>query len=48
MAKQQILRACGRGRDFIFPADAADIIREELFVMWRHFRCGEILDVKNF
>ena len=38
----------------IFVADAADIVRGEFschvekFQMWRHFKCGEILDVEIF
>ena len=32
----------------IFVTDATDIVRGKIFVMWRHFRCGETLDVKQF
>ena len=31
----------------IFVTDATDIVRGENFVMWRHFRCGPILDVEK-
>ena len=31
-----------------FPADATDIVRGEIFVIWRNFGCGDILDVEIF
>ena len=31
----------------IFAADAMDIVRGEMVVMWRNFKCGEALDVEK-
>ena len=38
----------GPGAYLIFVADAANIVRGELLVMWRNFIYREILDVEKF
>ena len=32
----------------IFVADATNIVRGDFFVIWRNFRCGDILDGEKF